>query len=55
MGAWVRAATSLARLWADQGEYRKGQDMLAPLYDGFIEGFETTDLKAAKSLLAGLS
>jgi hypothetical protein len=27
---------------------------LAPVYDRFTEGFETTDLKAAKLLLDGL-
>lgn len=48
----LRAASSLARLWADRGERRKAQDMLAPLYGWFIEGFQTADLKEAKALLA---
>ena len=51
----LRAATSLARLWADQGEHRKAQDMLAPIYDWFTEGFDAADLKDAKALLAELS
>ncbi len=51
----LRAATSLAHLWADQGECRKAQDLLAPLYGWFTEGFETTDLKDAKALLEELS
>ena len=51
----LRAATSLAHLWADQGECRKSQDLLAPLYGWFTEGFETTDLKDAKALLEELS
>jgi hypothetical protein len=28
----LRAATSLARLWAEQGERRKAHDLLAPVY-----------------------
>jgi class 3 adenylate cyclase/tetratricopeptide (TPR) repeat protein len=51
----LRAATSLARLWADQGEGRKALDLLAPIYDWFTEGFDTADLKDAKALLSDLS
>jgi predicted ATPase len=47
----LRAATSLARLWAEQGERQKGHDLLAPIYGWFIEGFDTADLKHAKALL----
>jgi predicted ATPase len=47
----LRAATSLARLWAEQGEPRKAHDLLAPVYGWFTEGFETADLKDAKALL----
>ncbi len=47
----LRAATSLARLWADQGERAEAHDLLAPVYDWFTEGFETADLKDAKALL----
>ena len=47
----LRAATSLARLWADQGESRKAQDLLAPLYGWFTEGFDTPDLISARALL----
>ena len=47
----LRAATSLARLWAEQGERRKAYDLLAPIYGWFTEGFETADLKDAKVLL----
>jgi len=50
----LRAATSLARLWRDQNRTRAAREILAPVYDRFTEGFETTDLKAAKSLLDGL-
>jgi predicted ATPase len=51
----LRAATSLARLWAEQGERRKAQDLLAPVYGWFTEGFETRDLKDARALLDALS
>ena len=47
----LRAATSLARLWRDQGERQQAQDLLAPIYDWFTEGFDTPDLKDAKALL----
>jgi predicted ATPase len=47
----LRAATSLARLWAERGERRKAHGVLASSYGWFTEGFETTDLKDAKALL----
>ena len=50
--AWeLRAATSLARLWRDQGKRAKARDLLAPIYGWFTEGFATPDLKEAKALL----
>jgi len=51
----LRAATSLARLWGDQGKRAEAHDLLAPIYDWFTEGFETADLKDAKALLDELS
>jgi len=50
----LRAATSLARLWRDQNRTTAAREILAPVYDRFTEGFETTDLKAATLLLDGL-
>ncbi len=47
----LRAATSLARLWRDQGKRDKARDLLAPVYGWFTEGFDTLDLKEAKALL----
>jgi class 3 adenylate cyclase/predicted ATPase len=47
----VRAATSLARLWRDQGKRQEAHDLLAPVYGWFTEGFHTVDLKEAKTLL----
>jgi predicted ATPase len=50
----LRAAMSLARLWAEQGKRAQAQDLLAPVYGWFTEGFETADLKDAKALLEEL-
>ena len=47
----LRAATSLARLWRDQGKERHARELLAPVYSWFTEGFDTLDLKEAKALL----
>jgi predicted ATPase len=50
----LRAATSLARLWHQQGKRQEAQDLLAPVYHWFTEGFDTADLKDAKALLHAL-
>ena len=47
----LRAATSLARLWQQQGKREEAQDLLAPVYNWFTEGFDTADLQDAKALL----
>jgi class 3 adenylate cyclase/predicted ATPase len=47
----LRAATSLARLWRDQGRRAEARDLLAPVYGWFTEGFDTADLRDAKALL----
>jgi class 3 adenylate cyclase/predicted ATPase len=47
----LRAATSLARLWRDQGKRAEAHELLAPVYGWFTEGFDTADLKEAKALL----
>jgi tetratricopeptide (TPR) repeat protein len=51
----LRAATSLAGHWRDRGRQAEARDLLAPIYRWFTEGFDTSDLKAAKALLDGLS
>jgi hypothetical protein len=51
----LRTATSYARLLRDQGRVREARDMLAPIYGWFTEGFDTKDLKEAKSLLVELA
>jgi predicted ATPase len=47
----LRAATSMARLWRDQGKRDAARNLLAPVYGWFTEGFDTLDLKDAKTLL----
>jgi predicted ATPase len=47
----LRAATSLARLWGEQGRRAEALNLLAPIYGWFTEGFDTADLKNAKALL----
>jgi predicted ATPase len=53
--AWeLRAATSLARLWQQQGKGAEARELLAPVYDWFTEGFDTADLQDARALLEAL-
>jgi class 3 adenylate cyclase/predicted ATPase len=54
-GYELRAATSLARLWSEQGRQGEALDLLAPVYGWFTEGFDTPDLKDAEKLLAELA
>jgi class 3 adenylate cyclase/tetratricopeptide (TPR) repeat protein len=51
----LRAATSLARLWGEQGRRAEARELLAPVYGWFTEGFDTADLKEAKGLLDELT
>jgi predicted ATPase len=51
----LRASTSLARLWRDQGKRNEARDLLAPICGWFTEGFDTPDLKEAKVLLEQLT
>jgi tetratricopeptide (TPR) repeat protein len=50
----LRAASSLSNLWKHQKKKKEARQVLIAAYGGFTEGFETTELKAAKSLLAHL-
>jgi predicted ATPase len=50
----LRAATALARLFAEQGKRQDAHALLQPVYAGFTEGFDLPDLKDAKTLLAEL-
>ena len=51
----LRAATSLAGLWREQGKVQQARELLAPVYGWFTEGFDTRDLKEAKALLEELA
>jgi predicted ATPase len=51
----LRAATSLSRLWQQQGKCQEALDLLAPVYGWFTEGFDTADLQEAKTLLEELT
>ena len=51
----LRAATSLSRLWQQQGKRDEAHDLLAPIYGWFTEGFDTADLQEAKALLEELA
>jgi tetratricopeptide (TPR) repeat protein len=50
----IRGATSLGRLWRDQGKRHEARNLLAPVYGWFTEGFDTPDLVDAKALLGQL-
>ena len=47
----LRAATSLARFWQQQGKRHEAHQVLAEVYSWFTEGFATADLQAAQRLL----
>jgi class 3 adenylate cyclase/tetratricopeptide (TPR) repeat protein len=54
--AWeLRATMSLARLLAKQGRRDQARATLAEIYNWFTEGFDTADLKDAKTLLDELA
>jgi len=54
--AWeLRVATSLARLLRDTGRRDEARSMLTGIYSWFTEGFDTADLKDAKTLLEELA
>jgi len=47
----LRAATTLSRHWHDEGRSLEAISLLQPIYGWFVEGFDTPDLKGAKTLL----
>jgi predicted ATPase/DNA-binding SARP family transcriptional activator len=49
----LRCAIGLARLWRQQGRIEAARDLLGPIYGHFTEGFDTADLRVAKTLLGG--
>ncbi|KJC54473.1 hypothetical protein UP10_40550, partial [Bradyrhizobium sp. LTSPM299] len=53
--AWeLRSAMALARLLAEDGQRDQARHTLALVYDRFTEGFETADMKLARTLLEDL-
>jgi predicted ATPase/DNA-binding winged helix-turn-helix (wHTH) protein len=53
--AWeLRTATDLAALWAAQGQWPRARAILQPIFEQFIEGMDTADLKGAEHLLVTL-
>src|SRR5271167_3037747 len=51
----VATTTSLARVLRDTGRRDEARAMLVDIYNWFNEGFETADLKDAKTLLDQLA
>jgi predicted ATPase len=51
----LRAATSIAGLWQQQGKRADAQHLLANVYGWFTEGFDTYDLRRAAELLRALT
>ena len=51
----LRATTSLARLWLQQGKRSEAHKLLSEIYNWFTEGFDTKDLQEAKALLEELA
>jgi len=50
----LRTAMSMARSWHARGRSDDAAALLRPVYGCFSEGFDTSDLKAARALLDGL-
>ncbi len=50
----LRSSTTLADLLARRGERDAARELLAPIYGWFKEGFDSHDLKAARSMLESL-
>jgi predicted ATPase len=51
----LRAATTLARLWRDQHRVQEARELLGSVYGRFTEGFATTDVREARTLLDQLA
>ncbi|RLC60629.1 MAG: hypothetical protein DRI80_10610 [Chloroflexota bacterium] len=51
----LRAVTALCCLWQKQGQREKARKLLASTYGWFTEGFDTLDLRKAKTLLEELT
>jgi predicted ATPase len=47
----LRAATSTARLWRDEDRCAAAHELLSGVYHRFTEGFDTRDLRTARTLI----
>jgi predicted ATPase len=54
LGWELRTAVDLAGLWSRQGQSERARSLLRPVFEQFVEGSDTADLKAAQRLLATL-
>jgi Tfp pilus assembly protein FimV len=50
----LRTATDLAAMLSERGRPESARTLLKPVFEQFVEGFDTTDLAAARSLLSTL-
>ncbi|WP_271895984.1 ATP-binding protein [Candidatus Phyllobacterium onerii] len=50
----LRTATVLARHWLAESRKKEAKELLEKIFDRFTEGFDTTDLKAARRVLDDL-
>jgi predicted ATPase len=50
----LRISTDLAGLWQREGKTKQACELLAPIYNWFTEGFNTSALKNARTLLESL-
>jgi hypothetical protein len=54
-GVELPAAMRLARLWQETGEHERAHEVLSRAFDKFTQGFDTVDLRNARSLLEDLT
>ena len=54
-GFALRSATSLARLWHEDGRMRDALGVLKPALGWFTEGLQTRDVLQARALLRTMS
>ena len=47
----LRAAIGLSRLWSNEGRRREARTLLSEIYGWFTEGFDTRDVREARTLL----
>jgi hypothetical protein len=50
----LRTTVDLAALWAAQGQRERARAVLTPIFEAFVEGLDTADLRAAERLLTTL-